>query len=77
MTKKEEYPARLVRACQEDTSILTSLLGYFEVERQKRLERLSHETDQTKFYRLQGEAHLLGELRVSIANMVKAKEEAA
>jgi hypothetical protein len=69
---REEKPIRLIRACTEDTGILTSLIGWFDAERDKTLHRLA-DADDKDIYRLQGEANCLRRLRSAIAQMTKEK----
>lgn len=69
---KEDAPIRLIRACTEDTGVLTSLLGWFDSERTKVLSRLA-DANETDIYQLQGEARCLRRLRAEIAALTKAK----
>lgn len=65
---------RLVHACQEDTAVLTSLLGWLDEEREKVLERLAdvNKTD-TEIRILQGEARKLKELRTTFPAKLKLR----
>lgn len=69
---KDEMPIRLIRACTEDTGILTSLLGWFDSEREKILNQLAN-ANEIDIYQLQGEARCLRRMRSLIAQMTKAK----
>lgn len=64
---------RLIRACREDTAILTSFLGWLEEERRKVLERAIKEQDDAEVHRYQGEARKLHELRGLLGQMVKER----
>lgn len=70
---KENQPIRLIRACTEDTGILTSTLGWFELERELVMSRLADEKELDEIYKLQGEARCIRRLRAMIAQMTKAK----
>jgi hypothetical protein len=70
---KEGSPIRLIRACVEDTGILTSLLGWFDDERGSVVNHLADEKEPEEMYRLQGEARCIRRLRAAIAQMTKAK----
>jgi hypothetical protein len=58
----EDKPIRLIRACTEDTAILTALLRWFENERESVKERLADATLDLEIHRLQGEARCLRRL---------------
>lgn len=70
---KDVTPIMLVRACTENTSVLTSTLGWFDSERELVMSRLADEKELDEIYKLQGEARCIRRLRAMIAQMTKAK----
>ena len=64
---------RLVQACRDDTSILTSILRWFDDERYVVLERLS-KAEGNEVLKFQGEARKLAELRKRLPDLVKLKD---
>jgi hypothetical protein len=69
---KEDTPIRLIRACTEDTGILTSLLGWFDTEIESVRDQFVDAKDH-EIYKLQGEMRCMRRLRIKIATMTKAK----
>ena len=72
---KEGHPIALIRACIENTAILTSILDWFDDERNSVVNHLADEKELEEVYRLQGEARCIRRLRLAIAQMTKAKGE--
>ena len=72
---KEGSPIALIRACIENTSVLVSLRGWFESERESKKETLADAKVDEDIYRLQGEIRCLRRLSIEIAQMTKAKGE--
>ena len=71
---KEGSPIALIRACVENTGVLSSLLSWFDDEREKVKEHLA-DASGDKILKLQGEAECLRRMRSLIAQMTKAKGE--
>lgn len=71
---KDGEPVRFIRACVEDTGILTAVLAWLEAERSKVIERLADTVVNEEIYRLQGEARNLRRLSKLIVGMVKGTE---
>ena len=66
---------KLIRACQGDTAILTSTLGWIEEEEDKTIRRMVMVENHVEIYRLQGEARALRKLRDSLVKLTKGKDD--
>lgn len=67
---------RLVQACRDDTSILTSLVRWLDEERTAVLERLSN-AEGNDIFKLQGEQRKITALKKKLFELVKLKDRAS
>lgn len=71
---RDYEPVALIRACTENTGVLTATIGWFDAERAKILEQLITAPIE-KVPHLQGQAECLRKLRAQIAQMTRMKGE--
>ena len=70
---KEDQPIPFIRACVENTSVLTSFLRWLDSQRESARNSLETVSEQKDLYRLQGRAECLRKLRSDIAAMTRDK----
>ena len=68
---------RFIRACQEDTSILTSLLDIVKDARVNVVNRMALEHDPTEIFRYQGGAAALTLFGEQLKKLVRLRDERA
>jgi hypothetical protein len=70
---KDEKPIALIRACAENTGVLTATRRWLGSERETVLSHLGDAEELVEMYRLQGEARCLRRLSWAIAQMTREK----
>lgn len=68
-------PTRFIRACTDDTSVLTDFLRWIETQRMQAVEQCAKNTVDAEIYRLQGEARALKRIATLVAQMMRMKGE--
>ena len=72
-----DRPLHFIRACQENTSLLTSLLEWLDSERDKLLEGLAMTKGHDEILQQQGRVLQMATIRTLLGNMVRSKADAA